>query len=223
MQTNLFASGQSQNSGTSPSTAIGGIADSPADLFTKLLVAQIKNQNPLEPTDPSQFVNQLTQLSQMESLQQLASQTSANASMLQSMQVLALGAQVGSQMTVMSDHVALAGEPVQAGFALQSGSSQVAVVLAGPDGSERRIELGTRAAGEVHFTIDPKALGLAPGSYALRLDAANRETPPFEISGALSSVKLSSAGSVVLNVANVGEVVPAAITQFNGRQSTSAN
>lgn len=34
--------------------------------FLKLLVAQIKNQNPLKPTDSVQFLAQLTQYSQLE-------------------------------------------------------------------------------------------------------------------------------------------------------------
>ena len=50
-------------------------------LFTTLLVAQIRNQNPLEPQDPSEFVGQMTQLSQMEALQMLARQGSATAGM----------------------------------------------------------------------------------------------------------------------------------------------
>ena len=34
--------------------------------FLQLLVAQIKNQNPLQPTDSVQFVSQLAQFSQLE-------------------------------------------------------------------------------------------------------------------------------------------------------------
>jgi flagellar basal-body rod modification protein FlgD len=36
--------------------------------FLKLLVAQIKNQNPLNPTDSVQFVSQLAQFSQLEQM-----------------------------------------------------------------------------------------------------------------------------------------------------------
>ena len=36
--------------------------------FLKLLVAQIKNQNPLNPTDGTQFVSQLAQFSQLEQM-----------------------------------------------------------------------------------------------------------------------------------------------------------
>jgi flagellar basal-body rod modification protein FlgD len=58
-----------QNGATSPSS--GTTSDPPAKLaneqtFLKLLVSQIKNQNPLNPTDSVQFVSQLAQFSQLE-------------------------------------------------------------------------------------------------------------------------------------------------------------
>jgi len=37
-------------------------------MFLKLLVAQIQNQNPLSPADPTQFLGQLTQYSMLEQL-----------------------------------------------------------------------------------------------------------------------------------------------------------
>jgi flagellar basal-body rod modification protein FlgD len=218
MQTNLFTSGQSQNSSAQASNPANNlIGNDPTGLFTKLLVAQIQNQDPLNPTDPSQFVNQMTQLSQMQSLQQLTTLASSNASLLQSMQMLAMGAQVGSQVAVQSDHVTLADQPVQGSFTLQNSSSQVALTLTGPDGSQYHVDLGTQAAGDVPFVIDPAQLGLAPGSYGLSVSAGDGETPAVQIAGNLSSVKVSSTGSMSLNVTNIGEVPATAITQFNGR------
>lgn len=38
------------------------------DVFLKLLVAQIQNQDPLNPMDPTQFVSQLSQFSSTEQL-----------------------------------------------------------------------------------------------------------------------------------------------------------
>ena len=90
------------------------------DMFTKLLVAQIRNQDPLAPSDPSQFVNQLSQLSQTEALQSLSKTTSASASVLQSLQVLAMGGQVGSQVTVATDRLRLDGAPVSGSIKLPS-------------------------------------------------------------------------------------------------------
>jgi flagellar basal-body rod modification protein FlgD len=37
-------------------------------MFLKLLVAQIQNQNPLSPQDPTEFLGQLTQYSMLEQL-----------------------------------------------------------------------------------------------------------------------------------------------------------
>jgi len=42
------------------------------DMFLKLLVAQLKYQDPSSPTDPSQFLSQTAQFSQVEKLTQLA-------------------------------------------------------------------------------------------------------------------------------------------------------
>ena len=41
------------------------------DTFLKLLIAQIKNQDPMSPSDPTQFVAQLTQYSELEQLVQI--------------------------------------------------------------------------------------------------------------------------------------------------------
>lgn len=44
------------------------------DAFLKLLVAQLKYQNPLEPTDSTQFMQQSAQFSMLEALQDMQSQ-----------------------------------------------------------------------------------------------------------------------------------------------------
>lgn len=43
------------------------------DTFLKLLVAQIRNQDPLKPTDGMQFVSQLAQFSELEQLMSIRS------------------------------------------------------------------------------------------------------------------------------------------------------
>jgi flagellar basal-body rod modification protein FlgD len=65
-----------QISATSPETAAApsGTAAKPVnnqvskEAFLQLLVAQIKNQNPMNPTDGVQFLSQLAQFSQLEQL-----------------------------------------------------------------------------------------------------------------------------------------------------------
>lgn len=200
----------------SSSTSITANGDM-TQLFTKLLIAQIKNQNPLEPTDPSQFVSQLTQLSQVESMQQMVAQTNASASMLESMQVMALGAQVGSNVTAVSDQVVVGDSLIPGRFTLESASSSTTVVLEDSTGQQRRIQLGTRSPGEVNFEIDPEALGLAPGTYSMRVETATEETPAIEVQGTLQSVRISATDGAVLQVSSLGSISASAITAFNGR------
>jgi len=218
MDTNLFTNNNTTANGTS-SDAIKSQNNATQDMFTKLLVAQIKNQDPLAPTDPSQFVNQLTQQAQTEAIQNMTALTSSNASVLQSMQVLALGAQVGSEVTVNSPTVQLDSSKVNASIALTANSSQTTITLKGNDDKEYKIDLGSKAAGTVPFTIDPVALGLPAGTYTMTVTASSGDKPTVDIAGKLNNVRLSSTGTMVLNVANVGDINPGAITGFNGKTS----
>ena len=64
-------SGISQNdaatgSSTSGSTATPGTSQVTKNMFLQLLVAQIKNQDPMSPSDGVQFLTQLAQFQQLE-------------------------------------------------------------------------------------------------------------------------------------------------------------
>lgn len=220
IDTNYFGGAASGASGSKNPLQNGVSAEQ--DMFTKLLVAQIKNQDPLSPSDPAQFVQQLTQLAQTEALQNLSNLTSANASVLQSMQVLALGAQVGSDVMVNVDQVQLDGAKVKGEVTLGASSTKTTLVLTSAGGKEYKVELGSVAAGSVPFSVDPTALGLPAGTYKMKVTTSTGEEPPVDVAGRLNSVRLGAGGAIVLNVANVGEVAPGAITAFNGKATTVA-
>jgi flagellar basal-body rod modification protein FlgD len=192
-----------------------------SDMFTTLLVAQIQNQDPLAPMEASQFVTQFAQLSQVEAMQSMASLTAAAAAMQESMLVVTLGSQVGSQVMVSADSVQLSDDIVKGGFVLDNNASEVTLVLTGPDGTEHRIDLGARDAGEVDFNIDPEELGLPPGKYAMRVDTNTGEKVRTEIQGELESVRLGADGRVILMVAGIGEISTGDITRFLGRPNTA--
>lgn len=187
------------------------------DLFTKLLVAQLRNQDPLSPTDPSAFVNQLSQLSQTESLQSLAQTMNANTSLLQSMQVLAMGAQVGSMLSVDTNTVRLDTTKVEGNVVLGAASAATTLTLVAADGKETPVTLPAHGPGLQSFTIDPVALKLAPGTYTLKAKAADGTQPQVEVTGRLDSVRMAANGGVLLQVAHIGEVEPAAVAGFNGK------
>ncbi len=73
--TQLFApqAQAAQSNSNTPSTSSSGTANSASSLtseqtFLQLLIAQIQNQDPLNPTDSIQFVGQLVQYSELEQL-----------------------------------------------------------------------------------------------------------------------------------------------------------
>jgi len=81
--------------GAQQSSATGlGALDSEA--FLKLLVAQLRYQNPMEPTDPSAMLQQTSQFTQVETLQQLAKSQAQLAGLQQASMAADL---VGKQVT----------------------------------------------------------------------------------------------------------------------------
>lgn len=189
--------------------------DPTSDMFTKLLVAQIQNQDPLSPQDPTAYVNQLATLSQTEALQTMSQTTTANATLLQSLQTLAMGGQVGSTVTVATSTVQLDQDSVSGTVQLDGVSSATNLVLTGPDGQQHTLALGS-GSGAQSFTIDPVALGLPAGTYTIQAAPSDGSSPQVEIAARLNSVRIAN-GSVVLQVAGIGQVDPSAITGFNGK------
>jgi flagellar basal-body rod modification protein FlgD len=61
----LTSSAASAATGSATASSLGGMAPN-QEMFLQLLVAQIKNQDPLNPTDSVQFVSQLAQFSELE-------------------------------------------------------------------------------------------------------------------------------------------------------------
>lgn len=219
MQTDFFtASGQGSRTDASVTGAAGGDV-TPKQLFTTLLVAQLKNQDPLSPTDASTFVNQLTQLSQMEALQGLATQSSGQTSMLESLQTLALGAQVGAEVMARTRTLDVEGSPIRGAFTLSSASADTSVLLTSANGTAYRLALGSRSAGDVEFTVDPQALGLPSGRYSVAVETSGHEAPAVEVAGTLKSVRMT-AGGVAIQVSHLGDIAPNTLTRFNGRKAS---
>ena len=122
------------------------------EAFLKLLVAQLQNQDPLNPQENSEFVAQLAQFSSLEQsigindrLDQLAMQNQG----LQNSQVVSL---VGKQATVKGNIVSLKGQgqSVPVTFKLDGAAKEATVVIRDQSGrSVRTLQVGARAAGSV--------------------------------------------------------------------------
>jgi flagellar basal-body rod modification protein FlgD len=65
------------SSGSSGTTAAAGTSEVTKNMFLQLLVAQIKNQDPLNPADGTQFLTQLAQFQQLEQSMNMGTDLSA--------------------------------------------------------------------------------------------------------------------------------------------------
>lgn len=209
---------------TSQVAANGQSQTGTSDMFMTLLMAQIKNQDPLEPTDPSQFVNQLVQMNQMQTSLDTLSQLKSNALLLRELQGLGLGNQVGNGVLVQSDTVQLDGSPLSGRLTLSGEESQVALQLTGADGKQAVITLGAQPAGEVSFSVDPADYGLAPGSYSLSVATASKATPTVELAAVIQGVRLPvQGGEPILTLSGLGDVPASSVSRLLGNLSSSAS
>ena len=67
-----------QNSATTPAASSTDITNPTVDknMFLGMLVAQMKNQNPMQPTDSSQWIGQMAQFSEVEQVSNMATDES---------------------------------------------------------------------------------------------------------------------------------------------------
>jgi len=75
MTPSVSASGGTQPQSGASSTAQAGSVDK--NMFLELLVSQLKNQDPLNPTDGTQFVGELAQFQQLEQSMNMGSDITA--------------------------------------------------------------------------------------------------------------------------------------------------
>ncbi|MGL6072160.1 flagellar hook capping FlgD N-terminal domain-containing protein [Craterilacuibacter sp.] len=188
-----------------------------ADMFMTLLMAQIKNQNPLEPTDPAQFMTQLVQMNQMQTSLSMLSELKGNTLMLRELQGMALGGQIGREALVASEEIRLSGNKLSGQVMLGNAESAVTLVLTGDNGLPVRIALGAQPAGKAGFSIDPAAHGLAPGRYRVAVETASKAPAPAEFSALIEGVRLPvGGGEPMLTLTGLGDFPASSITQLSG-------
>ena len=67
----IYGTSATSATGTDKTDAVAGSKDLGKDTFLKLLVAQLKYQNPMSPTDGTEFLAQSAQFTSLESLQSI--------------------------------------------------------------------------------------------------------------------------------------------------------
>ena len=204
METGMITSATTATSSAATATAKNTLDK---DSFLKLLVAQLKNQDPTSASgqDPNQMVQQMTSFSSLEQAQQTNT-------LLQGLQTQNMG-------LFQSQAASLIGKTVEVdgtGFNLQSGQASMNIYLNSPatvsltvkDASGNTVATiprGQLAAGKSVLAWDGKDSNgkqLADGAYSVGVTAtgANGSAVPFQTSLIMKvdSVAFSSGGTISL-------------------------
>ncbi len=197
-----------------PGAATGSAANTDiGDRFLKLLVAQMKNQDPLNPLDNAQVTSQLAQINTVNGIEKLnASIGDLSASLLagQSMQSAGL---IGRTVFADGNRLALtAGAPARGALQLGDAADSVKVTISGAAGNVvRQIDLGAHGAGLTTFEWDGRnaaGAAMAPGAYSFQVSATRSGqniTASTLASGVVSGVIPDSAGTRV-SIDGIGEL-----------------
>jgi flagellar basal-body rod modification protein FlgD len=209
------------NSGARPGSlaeaaGAGGNGALGQEAFLKLLVAQLQNQDPLNPQDNYEFVAQLAQFSSLEQtigindrLDQLALQSQG----LQNTETVSL---VGKEVTVKGNIVTLDGQgtKVPISFTTEDKSTSSEIVIKDQNGrTVRTLRMGPHSAGLIKVTWDGRddtGLAQPAGAYKVTASAKNGDDAPVIVSqqstGSVQSVSFEK-GFPVLTLDN-GMSVP---------------
>lgn len=168
----LFASmNASATSGAAASTAANT-----QDRFLKLLVTQMKNQDPLNPMDNAQVTSQMAQLSTVSGIDKLNATLQALSASMTSTQSLQAASMIGHGVLVAGNSVDLVNGTGLGGFELAQSAGSAQVSIYDKSGAlVRSIDLGAQPAGITKWQWDGKndaGGAMAAGSYTFTVGAA---------------------------------------------------
>ncbi|MCD6582637.1 MAG: flagellar hook assembly protein FlgD [Desulfuromusa sp.] len=149
------------------------------DDFLMLLVAQLKNQDPMNPQDATEFTSQLAQFSQLEQLTNANESLEGLAAMNSEMERMSALGLIGQDVVAQADQFHFSGETVQLGYRLETPADDVKLYVLSQTGST----LATISAQETdpgQYFIDWDGLGdlgmpLEPGDYTLVIKAVDED------------------------------------------------
>jgi flagellar basal-body rod modification protein FlgD len=158
------------SAGAGSVTSAGSPADA-EDRFLKLLVAQMKNQDPLNPLDNAQVTSQMAQIQSVAGLEKLNTTVGGLNSHLVQLQALQGASLVGREVTLAGSRLAVAEGAGRGGFELSAAADQVKVeILNGAGRVVGQLDLGAASAGRHGFEWPAGAVTDADG-YRFRVTA----------------------------------------------------
>ena len=183
----------SANSAASGTSATGSSDMNAAqDRFLKLLVAQLNNQDPMNPMDNAQMTSQMAQINTVSGIQQLNETMKSMASQFTAMQVLQGTAMIGRDVLVESNTLSVNAGKAKGSVDLAGNADKVTVEIRSPGGDL----LGTMNLG-----------AMTAGRHAFEWDASSYNgtgNPTFKITATSGSKPIASTGLAQDTVVAIG-------------------
>lgn len=158
---------------TSKTNALG------QDQFLTLLVAQLQNQDPLNPSDPTEFTSQLAQYSQLEQLFNLNDSMDKLTSATNTSDRYAALSLIGQDVVVEDSSFTLGSDPVQVGYKIDGTVKDTSLVITNKSGKTVATLKATDLSEGNHFLTwdgkDSSGNTLAAGTYSITIKAENAD------------------------------------------------
>lgn len=186
------------------------------DRFMTLLVAQMKNQDPLNPMDNAQMTSQLAQISTVSGIDKLNTTLQALSDSMVPNQTLQAASMIGHGVMVPGNGVDLANGQAFGGFEVTQSVNGAAVSIYNQAGELlRSIDIGAQPAGLGKWQWDGKdgaGTAMPDGLYSFEVNAAQGDTSVAATSlqfGVVNSVTQGAQGVTL----DIGQSAGVALSQ----------
>lgn len=185
------------------------------DQFMQLLIAQLKNQDPLQPQENGQFLSQLAQFDTATGIKDLQDSFSSFSSTMQSSSALQASSLVGRSVLAPGGYSQLeTGNPVVGEVELAASTTNLTLEIVDSAGQTvKTINMGTQASGSVDFSwdgTDDSGNALPPGGYKINAYAdvgTEKIAQEVLVSAKVDSVTIGQGGQGMrLNLAGLGSI-----------------
>jgi len=151
------------------------------DDFLKMLIAQLKNQDPLNPLDGTNFAAQLAQFSSLEQLQNMNTQLTALISSISSTNNSQLVGLIGNAVAANGNSVKVSGATTQLAYNLSQNVRQGTIKINDSKGNlVQTLSFGSQQAGS--NAINWNTSSVQPGTYTFTVSAVDSKGNPVTAS-----------------------------------------